>query len=70
MFHELQVGDRVRVSVHYRGEDYQPGDKGTVSWVPKAPPGGAPAYYHVLMDADGPDATTVMFTPSEIEPEV
>jgi hypothetical protein len=70
MFHELKVGDRVRVSGHYRGEDYQPGDQGTVSWVPKTPPGGVPTPYHVLMDAAGPFATTVICSANEIEPDV
>jgi hypothetical protein len=70
MFHELKVGDRVRVSVHYRGEEYQPGDKGTVSGVPKEPPGGAPLRYHVLMDSDGPAGTSVIFAAGEIEPDM
>jgi hypothetical protein len=69
MNHVLKVGDRVRVSVRYRGEDFRPGDQGTVSWVPKAPPGCAPLGYHVAMDKKGPGGTSVIFTADEIEPD-
>jgi hypothetical protein len=68
--HELKIGDRVRVSWSYRGKDYRPGDQGTVSWVPKAPPDGTPTHYHVSMNAAGPSATTVIFAANEIEPDV
>jgi hypothetical protein len=70
MSHSLKVGDRVRVSGRYQGEDYQPGDKDTVSWVPPTTAGVAPTHYHVMMDMAGPAATTVMFAPDEIESDV
>jgi hypothetical protein len=64
------LGDRVRVTAHYRGEVYQPGDQGTVSWVPKTPPGGAPTPYHVSMDKCGREGTSVIFLASDIEPDL
>jgi hypothetical protein len=67
---ELKIGDRVRVSWSYRGKDYRPGDQGTVSWAPKAPPGGTPTHYHVSMDRRGPEGTSVIFAASDIEPDV
>ena len=68
MSHSLKVSDRVRVSERYQGEDYRPGDKGTVSWVPKTAAGVAPPHYHVLMDTN--EGTSAMFAPDEIEPDV
>jgi hypothetical protein len=70
MSHVLKVGDRVRVTERYPGEDFRPGDQGTVSWVPKAPPGGVPLGYHVTMDKKGPEGTSVIFAAAEIEPDV
>jgi hypothetical protein len=70
MSHELKIGDRVRVNWSYRGKDYRPGDQGTVSWVPKSPPGGTPTHYHVSMDRRGPKGTSVIFAASDIEPDV
>jgi hypothetical protein len=70
MFHDLKVGDRVRLTVSYRGKDYRPGDQGTVSGVPKPPPGGAATHYHVSMDKRGPEGTSVIFAAGDIEPDV
>jgi hypothetical protein len=68
--HALQPGDRVRVTAHYHGKVYQPGDKGTVSWVARTAPGLAPVHYHVTMDKNGPAGTSVLFAEDEIESDV
>jgi hypothetical protein len=60
----------VRLTEHYRGPYFQPGDKGTVSWVPPAAPGEDPVHYHVRMDKGVPAGTSAIFAAAEIEPDV
>jgi hypothetical protein len=67
MSRELKIGDRVRVTVHYREGGYQPGDQGTVSWVvPFSVTGGS--LYVVAMDKDSAGAEGY-FLAGEIEPD-
>jgi hypothetical protein len=65
MSRELKMGDRVRVRRPYR--EYQVGDKGTVLEGPSAYAGSAEKSYVVMMDKDGPGATSIVFGAEDIE---
>ncbi|HEY7311395.1 MAG TPA: hypothetical protein VH643_18685 [Gemmataceae bacterium] len=68
MSQELQIGDRVRVTVQGRRVGYEPGDKGTVLWEPSPSYTGQP-FYLVSMDKDGP-GNGITFTTGQIEADV
>jgi hypothetical protein len=68
MSRELKIGDRVRVSEHYREEDYQPGDQGRVCWVVPASVSGRSVYV-VAMDKDS-SGLEGYFLAGEIEPDL
>jgi hypothetical protein len=64
MSSELKMGDRIRVRRRIR--EYQVGDKGIVLEGPSTQ-GGAGKSYVVMMDKDGPGATSIVFTEGDIE---
>jgi hypothetical protein len=64
MIQKLKMGDRVRVRRPVRG--YQVGEKGTVLDGPTTPAGAAKTYV-VMMDKDGPGATSIVFAEADIE---
>ena len=68
MSHELRVGDRMRMSVRSRVEDYPPKAKGVVRGGPKDSARSGVVYYLVAMDKDDPGQTTI-FNADEIEPD-
>jgi hypothetical protein len=68
MRRELRVGDRMRMSVRSRVEDYPPGAKGVVRGGPKDSARSGVVYYLVSMDKDDPGQTTI-FNAEEIEPD-
>jgi len=59
MSHELRVGDRMRMSVRSRVEDYPPKAKGVVRGGPKDSARSGVVYYLVAMDKDDPGQTTI-----------
>jgi hypothetical protein len=66
----LKVGDRVRVTQQNRVAGYQTGDKGEVLWASASSRMKGERYYTVAMDKDSPDHTGIVFTESELEPDV
>jgi hypothetical protein len=67
--HDLNPGDRVRVSEQSRAHNCQPGEKGTVLSGPHDCLGGGQRY-EVTMDNEEPSAPPVTFLPYEIEADV
>jgi hypothetical protein len=65
MSRELKMGDPIRVRRPTR--EYQVGDKGTVLSGPTTYGGATETSYVVMMDKDGPGATSIVFTAEEIE---
>jgi hypothetical protein len=65
MSRELKMGDRIRVRRTIR--EYQVGDKGIVLEGPSTHGGAAEKSYVVMMDKDGPGATSIVFTEGDIE---
>ena len=63
---QLNVGDRVRVSVPWV-TCCKPGDAGTVVLI--SPISGGGVFYHVKMDGQPPTARAVICSPNEIELE-
>ena len=70
MSRSLSVGDRVRVTARNRVAGYVPGDRGTVLREPSTATVTGERLYSVAMDKDGPDATGILFTEEEIEPDI
>ena len=68
MSRELRVGDRMRMSLRSRVQDYPPGEKGVVRGGPKNSARSGVVYYLVAMDKDDSGQTTI-FNAEEIEPD-
>jgi hypothetical protein len=66
----LKVGDRVRVTRQNRVAGYQTGDTGKVLWASESSRMKGERYYTVAMDKDDLDHTGIVFSESEIEPDV
>lgn len=69
MLDDLRIGDRVRVTEHYREANYPAGEKGRVLDGPRISSVNGALYYIVAMDKDDAGRKTV-FLADEIEAEV